>query len=357
MGRKCKGLQLSQSSLSELEELASKAKSLGAADVLLRIRGIVMVARAHSYREIGLCLGVTIGTVSNWVKAYEEVGHVGLLTQPRVGRPAELSEEELLLLDDLIDEGALASGFPNDLWDARRVSAVIRSHFRVSYHPHHVAKLLRARGFSVQKPQRVLALADAAAQYRWETQAKPQIWLRARQKKATIFFEDEMTLATQGTVGYTWARVGRTPATRIFGRYKGVKAFGAVAAQGVFRYRVQLDYFSQWSFRTFLAAFRATTDGYLLVIIDGAPYHKGAAVNDFVADPRNEMELFHLPAYSPDLNPQEHVWKVFRKQHTHNRSFTSTNETLQAARSGFRSLQHSSALDGVFQECRSYFDE
>jgi hypothetical protein len=32
----------------------------------------------------------------------------------------------------------------------------------VSYHPHHVAKLLHARGFSVQKPQRVLALADAA---------------------------------------------------------------------------------------------------------------------------------------------------------------------------------------------------
>lgn len=355
MGRKCKGLQLSQSSLNELEELAGEAKSFGAADVLLRIRGIVMVARAHSYREIARCLGVTIGTVSNWVSAYAQAGHAGLLTKPRAGRPAELTAEELFLLDDLIDAGARASGFPNDLWDARRVSAVIRSHFCVSYHPHHVAKLLRARGFSVQKPQRVLALADAAAQYRWESESKPQIARRARLKKATVFFEDEMTLATQATVGYTWARVGHTPAAQVFGRYKGVKAFGAVSAQGVFRYRVQLDYFSQLSFRTFLTAFRATTDGYLLVIIDGAPYHKGAAVTDFVADPRNEMELFHLPAYSPDLNPQEHVWKVFRKQHTHNRSFSSTDETLQAARSGFRSLQHSSALNGVYQECRSYF--
>lgn len=355
MGRKCKGLPLSQSSLNELEALAAEAKSLGAADVLLRIRGIVMVARAHSYREIGRCLGVTIGTVANWVSAYVRDGRSGLLTKPRAGRPAELSEEELLLLEDLLDAGACASGFPNDLWDARRVSALIRSHFCVSYHPHHVAKLLRARGFSVQKPQRVLALADAAAQYRWETESKPQIARRARLKKASIFFEDEMTLATQGTVGYTWARVGHTPTTRVFGRYKGVKAFGAVSAQGGFRYRVQLDYFSQDTFRTFLAAFRAATDGYLLVIIDGAPYHKGAAVTDFIADPRQQMELFHLPAYSPDLNPQEHVWKVFRKQQTHNRSFTSTADTLQAARSGFRSLQHSSALKGVFQECQSYF--
>lgn len=355
MGRKCKRLQLSPASLNELEELSREAKSINAADVLLRIRAIIMVARAHTYREIALCLGVTIGTVANWVSAYTRDSCAGLLTKPRSGRPTELTTEELLLLDDLVDAGALASGFPNNLWDARRVSSLIRSHFGVSYHPHHVAKLLRARGFSVQKPQRVLALADAAAQYRWETESKPQIVRRARQKHATIFFEDEMTLATQGTVGYTWARVGHTPEARVFGRHKGVKAFGAVSSQGLFRYRVQLDYFSQASFRAFLMAFRATTDGYLLMIIDGAPYHKGATVIDYVTDPRNEMELIHLPAYSPDLNPQEHVWKVFRKQHTHNKSFQSTKETLQAARCGFRSLQQSSALQGIFQECRSYF--
>lgn len=134
-----------------------------------------------------------------------------------------------------------------------------------------------------------------------------------------------------------------------------MKAFGAVSGLGVFRYRVQLDYFSQETFRAFLVAFRASTDGYLIFIIDGAPYHKGEAVTDFVQEPRNEMELHLLPSYSPELNPQEHVWKVFRKQHTHNRCFTSTNETLTAARSGFRSLQHSSALQGVYGECQRYF--
>jgi transposase len=355
MARPCKELQLSPSCLRGLEELSDEAKSLGACDVVLRIRGLIMVARQHPYREVASCLGVTSGTVSNWVGNFEREGYEGLLTKPRSGRPPELMEEELLLLDDLIDAGALASGFPNDLWDARRVAAVIRSHFCVSYHPHHVAKLLRARGFSVQKPQRVLALADAAAQYRWETETKPQIARRARRKSATIFFEDEMTLATQSTVGRTWARLGQTPHCRTFGRYKGVKTFGAVSGLGAFRYRVQLEYFSQETFRAFLVAFRASTDGYLIFITDGAPYHKGEAVTDFVQEPRYEMELYHLPGYSPELNPQEHVWKVFRKEHTHNRCFTSTDETLVAARSGFRSLQHSSVLQGVYSECLRYF--
>lgn len=355
MGRYCKGLHLSRSSLNELEALSQEAKSVGAAEVVLRIRGLIMVSRSHPYREIAPCLGVTIGTISNWVSHYEREGLAGLLTKPRTGRPAELTEEELLLLEDLVEAGARASGFANDLWDARRVGAVIRAHFGVSYHPHHVAKLLLSRGFSVQRPQRVLALADAAAQYRWESETKPQIVRRARLKGARIFFEDEMTLATQSTVGRTWARVGQTPAQKVFGRYKGVKAFGAISGSGVFRYRVQVSYFSQESFRTFLLTFRETLDGYLILIVDGAPYHRGAVIEDLLTNPRMEMELFRLPSYSPELNPQEHVWKVFRKQHTHNQSFTSMEETLTAARSGFRSLQQSSELQGVYRECQRYF--
>ena len=356
MGRPCKALQLSPSHLRDLQELSAQAKTLGACDVVLRIRGLVMVARQYSYREVAACLGVTSGSVSNWVGHFERQGYEGLLTRPHPGRPAELMEEELLLLDDLIDAGAAASGFPNDLWDARRVATIIRSHFGVSYHPHHVAKLLRARGFSVQKPQRLLALADAAEQYRWETETKWEIERRAVRKTATVFFEDEMTLATQSTSGRTWSRIGRTPKHKTFGRHKGVKAFGAVSGAGLFRYRVQLSYFSQETFRAFLVAFRSSTDGYLILIIDGAPYHQGEAVRDFIQDPRNEIELYRLPSYSPELNPQEHVWKVFRKQYTHNRSFFSTSETLTAARSGFRSLQQSSELQGIYLECQHYFE-
>ncbi len=132
-----------------LEEFSTQAKSLGCCDVVLRIRGLVMVSQQYQYREVAACSGVTGGIVSNWVANFEQQGYGGLLTSPRSGRPAELSEEELLLLDDLVDAGAAASGSPNNLWDTRRVASLIHSHFGVSYHPNHVAKLLQARGFSV----------------------------------------------------------------------------------------------------------------------------------------------------------------------------------------------------------------
>ena len=87
MGRPCKYLQLSPSHLRDLEELSVQAKTLGSCDVVLRIRGLVMVARRHSYREVAACLGVTSGTVSNWVGNFESQGYEGLLTEPHPGLP------------------------------------------------------------------------------------------------------------------------------------------------------------------------------------------------------------------------------------------------------------------------------
>src|SRR5881409_1409172 len=115
MGRPCKELQLSPSCLRDLEELSAEAKRLRAWDVVLRIRGLIMVARQYTYREVALCLGVTSGTVSNWVGNFDRDGYAGVLTKPRAGRPAELQAEDLVLLDELVDAGALACGFPNDL--------------------------------------------------------------------------------------------------------------------------------------------------------------------------------------------------------------------------------------------------
>ena len=170
-----------------------------------------------------------------------------------------------------------------------------------------------------------------------------------------IFFEDEISLSTQGTIHATWARVGCTPQCPTLGRKKGVKVFGAVSGARQFRFRVQTDYFNQETFTSFLTHFRHNVDGYVIMILDGASYHKGPVVRDFLEQHHNSFELCYLPAYSPELNPQEHVWKVFRKEHIHNRCFVHTQDLLHTARHGFRSLQRSTALNGVYGECNQYF--
>ena len=172
---------------------------------------------------------------------------------------------------------------------------------------------------------------------------------------AKIFFEDEISLSTQGTVHRTWARVGKRPRCPTFGKKQGVKVFGAVSNQHQFRFRVQTVYFNQETFTDFLSYFRYHIDGFVIMIVDGAKYHRGPLVQEFLWKHRNSFEMEYLPAYSPELNPQEDVWKIFRKEHTHNRCFYDTEDLLAATRSGFRSLQRSNVLDGVYRECQNYF--
>lgn len=182
MGRPRKGLQLSRACLRELERHRKAAKNRQAWETILRLRGLIQVSQGRSYRDVADVLGVTVGTISHWVNRYLSEGVSGLDTKPRSGRPRKLSPEQLWIFEGIINAGAMAYGFPNDLWDAKRAARVIRESFGVSYHPNHVAKILHQRGFSVQRPSMTLARADQEAQKRWEKQEKPRIARRAKKK-------------------------------------------------------------------------------------------------------------------------------------------------------------------------------
>lgn len=104
-----------------------------------------------------------------------------------------------------------------------------------------------------------------------ETAGKPQMAHRRRQQSAPSCFAAARTLATQSTVGCTWARVGKTPQCPTFGPDTGVTAVAAVAALGGSHDRVPLDYFWQQTFGAFRTSSGAATDGYLMLMNAGAP--------------------------------------------------------------------------------------
>jgi len=78
-------------------------------------------------------------------------------------------------LGDILDNGPEAYGLDSGIWTSPMIAWVIETEFGVQYHPGHVRKLLRGWGFSVQRPRRVLARADAAAQDRWHRHIYPAL--------------------------------------------------------------------------------------------------------------------------------------------------------------------------------------
>jgi len=78
-------------------------------------------------------------------------------------------------LGDILDSGPVAYGLDSGIWTSPMIAWVMEQEFGIQYHTGHVRKLLHGWGFSVQRPRRVLARADAAEQDRWHRHIYPAL--------------------------------------------------------------------------------------------------------------------------------------------------------------------------------------
>ncbi len=91
------------------------------------------------------------------------------------GRPSKLDPKRRAQLERLLLRGSEAAGFSTPLWTCPRVAAVVRREFGVRYHVDHVGRVLRALGWSPQKPERRARERDEAAIQRWVKVEWPRI--------------------------------------------------------------------------------------------------------------------------------------------------------------------------------------
>lgn len=140
-----------------------------------RWRAWALAQQGWTQRDIAVALGVTPGAVSQWLKRAREGGVAALRRRRSPGRPPKLTSAQRAQVPTLLARGAAAFGFRGDLWTASRVAAVIETRFGVRYHPTHVSRLLRALGWSPQRPIQRATQRDEAAIERWWTERWPAL--------------------------------------------------------------------------------------------------------------------------------------------------------------------------------------
>ena len=139
----------------------------GSAELLedRRRRALKLLDEGLSLNEAGRRIGCAPSSVMHWRDMRRRGGAKGLRVRSSPGRPHKLSISMCRLLLKLLLEGALAMGYPTQLWTTARISEVIRRKFRVRYHRDHVGRLMHRLGWSHQKPQK-LALERKEAEIR-----------------------------------------------------------------------------------------------------------------------------------------------------------------------------------------------
>jgi transposase len=140
-----------------------------------RGRAVLGYITGTSVIALAAQLDVTRGAINRWLQWYEALGVEGLVTRTPPGPPSRLSDAQREELAELIEAGPQAAGYVSGVWTGPMIGDLIEQRFQVRYHNHHVPRLLNELGFSVQRPHKRLARADAEKQAVWLRERLPAI--------------------------------------------------------------------------------------------------------------------------------------------------------------------------------------
>jgi transposase len=139
-----------------------------------RLQGAKLLLRGVPKAEVARQLGVARQTVAAWEQRLAEGGK-DALKRGKLGRPRQLDAEQERELGKTLMAGALAAGFPTELWTLPRIGKLIAKRFGVEYSTGHLWHLLRRLGFSCQKPEKRATQRDEAAIVRWKRHTWPAL--------------------------------------------------------------------------------------------------------------------------------------------------------------------------------------
>lgn len=293
----------------------------------IRIRAVKQIQAGAHPEDVATSLGLTRSTVFAWMAKFREGGIEALRAKPVPGRPPKLSGAQLRKLYTLIaGANPRQLQFEFALWTRDIVRELIRREFDVALSGVSVGRLLRTIGLSPQRPLWRAYQQDPEAVERWKAQEYPAIRTEAKKLGASIYFADEASVRSDYHAGTTWAPVGQTPVVRTTGTRFSVNMISAVTASGSFKYDIVHGTLDAPKFIDFCGKLLADTPGPVFLIVDGHPVHRSRAVTEYVASTDGRLRLFRLPSYSPELNPDEWVWKNVKHDTVGRRATTSLDD-------------------------------
>lgn len=154
-------------------------------------------------------------------------------------------------------------------------------------------------------------------------------------------YEDEASFQQHGTRSTTWALKGVGTIVEQFPTRESLKVFGAVTAEDNPRFNFRFaEVFNAETFQAFLRQLITRyAPAKIHLIVDNVRYHHAKRNQEWLESVKNRLELHFLPAYSPEFNATEKVWKKTRQEGTHNRFFETVNKLHKALFRRFNRFQ------------------
>jgi transposase len=272
---------------------------------------VKMKESGSSLDEIKNTIGLCHSSICLAWKRYLADGEAGLKTGQR-GRAKGafrhlLPEQEKHIKKIIVDKLPEQLKLDFALWTREAVLKIIKQETGIQMPIRTVGEYLKRWGFTPQKPLKFAYEQKPEIVKKWLEVDYPKISAKAKKIKAEIYWADETGLRSGDVRGRGYSPKGQTPIIQATAKYENLSMVSAITNKGRVHWMIIDGTVDNLKFIDFLKGLIKYSRVKIFLILDNLRVHHSKLVTAWVKDNNERIELFFLPAYSPDLNPDEHL--------------------------------------------------
>ena len=319
-----------------------------------RRRAVKLRLKGKTWKEVSEEAELSVNACRSGFAAWEAGGWKAVNVK-KCGRKAgsgrrltEAQEKHIrrLIVDKTPDQ--LKLGFA--LWNRQAVGLLVEQEYGIRLPVRTVGEYLRRWGYTPQKPIKRAYEQNPAQVKKWLDEEYPEIARRAKEEGAEIHWGDETGLSTNDVRGRGYAPKGRTPGVRVTQRRENLGSISTVTNQGKVRWKLFEGAMNADILVDFFKRLIREAGRKVFLILDNLRVHHARKVKAWLAEHEAEIEVFYLPSYSPELNPDECLNADLKEGVTKRAPARSKKALKKAAVSHLRKLQKSP------ERVKSYFE-
>jgi transposase len=295
-------------------------------------------------KEVAEIVGVSPGHCSRVWKRYQKDGANAVVKGKRGRRHGDqrtlTTEQEETIKRLLIDKAPSQLKLSFALWTREAVQLLIQQQCGFAMPIRTVGEYLKRWGFTPQKPAKWAKEQSTPAVAKWLLKDYPAIAKKAKQEKAEIYWGDETGIQTGANVEKGYSPKGKTPVLRQTAQKHRINMISAISNQGRVRFMFYRDNMNSKRLITFMRRLVKDVGRKVYLILDNLKVHHSELVKKWLKKHEEKIEVFYLPSYSPELNPDEYLNNSL-KGSVHSGVRATNKEKLESkARKHMRHLQN-----------------
>lgn len=257
-------------------------------------------------------IGINLSTAQGWVNRYNKDGKKFKKEQKSGRKPGMCRtltpDEERRLVNILVDKTPNQYKFKFALWNGRAIRELIRLEFGKEMPDRTVRLYMQRLGFTPQRPEKRAREQKPEEVDRWMNRNYPRISKAAKSMGYEIFWGDETGISTRSNYMRGYAPKGKTPIVDVTSVVScRINMISAVSNRGTLMFRLYRGGLTILKYLRFIRDLQRDAGHAIVLVVDNLRIHHAKIVKAWLKRRRNLIRVFYLPAYSPELNPDELV--------------------------------------------------